>query len=505
MNKDKILKYSLFLIIFATGIFLGKIIFGGHNHAEGTAENAVATIWTCSMHPQIRQDKPGKCPICAMDLIPLKPHSSLENADPDVISMSDEAIAIANIQTTVAGRGNPVKEIRLYGIIKPNERRLHSLVSQTGGRIESLAVNYAGETVRKGQTVAAIYSPDLLNAQNELLEARKMASQPALLAAAREKLRLWKLSDSQIDEIERSGRASAVMPLVADASGIVVTKRVEQGDYIGQGGVLFDLADLSSVWAEFDAYEQDLPYLKMGDRVDFSLQTIADKTFTGRISFISPLLDSQTRTAKVRVEAANPNLELKPEMYASATIKSVLKRAADALVVPKSAVLWTGRRSVVYVRQPDSEIPTFKMREITLGESLGDEYVVLSGLAEGETVVSNGAFAIDASAQLEGKPSMMNASETSSAADLKATAANLQVQGVCEMCKERIEKMAKSLAGVSSAIWNIETKQLNLQFDSGKTSLDAVAKALAEVGHDNGRYRAPDKVYEALPPCCKYR
>jgi len=413
MNKNKVLKYSLLTLIFAAGVFAGKLIFGSHHeHTEQTAAESESQVWTCSMHPQIRQDKPGKCPLCAMDLIPVKSAGETGGAiDPDAIQMSEEAIALANIKTTyiVADGSSPTREIRLYGVIKPNERSLHSLVSQTGGRIETLSINYAGETVRAGQTVATIYSPELLNAQNELLEARKMAStQPAMLAAAREKLRRWKLSDAQIDEIERSGKSSAVMPLIADVSGTVVAKRVEQGDYVAQGGVLFDLADLSSVWAVFDAYEADLPYLKVGDKVDFSLQTLAGKTFAGKISFINPMLDAATRTAKIRVEAANPKLELKPEMYANAVVYAALQKSSDAILIPRSAVLWTGKRSVVYVRQPDTDAPTFKMREITVGEAVGDNFIVLSGLKSGEEIVTNGAFVIDASAQLEGKPSMMN-------------------------------------------------------------------------------------------------
>jgi len=502
MKTNKILKNSVLLLIFFAGIFVGKLIFGGHSSThEYASEQAEAQVWTCSMHPQIRQDKPGKCPLCAMDLIPVKSMSSgSASADPDAIQLSDEAIALANIRTTTVVRGNPTKEIRLYGVIKPNERRLHSLVAQTGGRIETLEINYAGETVREGQIVATLYSPELLNAQNELLEARKIAaSQPALLDAAREKLRRWKLTDSQIDEIERSGKASAVMPLIADASGTVITKRVEQGDYVSQGGVLFDLADLSSVWVVFDAYEADLPYLKTGDQVDFTLQTIAGKTFNGKVAFINPLLDPTTRTAKIRVETSNPGLELKPEMYASATVRTALKRKGEDIIIPKSAVLWTGKRSVVYVRQADSEAPVFKVREVELGESLGGEYVVLSGLTDGEQIVTNGAFVIDASAQLEGKPSMISVS----GATLQT--ASLQVQGLCEMCRERIEKTAKAIFGVSSAIWDGNTKLLSLKYNDGKTSSDAVAKALARVGHDTEQYKAPDEVYNALPDCCKYR
>jgi Cu(I)/Ag(I) efflux system membrane fusion protein len=251
----------------------------------------------------------------------------------------------------------------------------------------------------------------------------------------------------------------------------------------------------------FDAYEADLPYLKIGDKVSFQLQALPDKTFSGRISFIDPILDKASRTAKVRVETANPGLQLKPEMYADASIQTSLKQHNNEIVIPKSAVLWTGKRSIVYVKQAGSEMPVFKLREIDLGPSLGDSYVVLSGITDGEEIVTSGAFTVDASAQLEGKPSMMNKGNSHSGGEH----ATILVQGLCDICKERIEKTAKEIGGVSSAIWEIETKQLHLHFDSSKTSPDAVAKAIAKAGHDTEKYKADDKTYDALPDCCKYR
>jgi Cu(I)/Ag(I) efflux system membrane fusion protein len=391
-------------------LLIGGLVAGCNRSSGEKDESAEPQIWTCSMDPQVRQDHPGKCPICGMNLIPLKTADAIgEVVDPDALVLSKEAAALANIQTTVVSRSNPVKEIHLYGTIQPDERLVRSLVSHVSGRIEKLSVNFAGETIRKGQTVASIYSSDLLNAQQELLEAVKIQSvQPALLAAAREKLRLWKLTDQQIAAIEQSGTPSPLTDIVAGMSGIVTAKKVEQGDYVNPGSVLFDLADLSSVWAVFDAYEVDLPYLKNGDKVEYTLPAIPGKTFSGKIAFIDPILDRTTRTAKVRVETANPGLQLKPEMYANALVQASLKQNANAIIIPKTAVLWTGKRSIVYVKQADSEMPVFKLREIELGPSLGDAYVVVSGISDGEEIVTNGVFSIDASAQLEGKRSMMN-------------------------------------------------------------------------------------------------
>jgi Cu(I)/Ag(I) efflux system membrane fusion protein len=181
-------------------------------------------------------------------------------------------------------------------------------------------------------------------------------------------------------------------------------------------------------------------------------------------------------------------------MVANARIQSAWKQAGDAIVIPKTAVLWTGKRSIVYVKQANSEMPAFRLREIELGPSLEDAYIVLSGLHEGEEIVTNGAFSLDAAAQLEGKPSMMND-------DAHAV---LTVQGACDMCKERIESAAKSLTGVAKAEWNQESKALHLNYNPQKTNLEAIGKALAKAGHDNELFKAPDKVYDALPGCCKY-
>ncbi len=500
-------RYGAVLVV---GMLLGWLLFGGskdekerakHTHAETETQ-----VWTCSMHPQIKQDKPGKCPLCAMDLIPLKTAGGTDVAiDLDAIMLSKEAAALANIQTTTVSRSNPVKEIRLYGTIQADERLLRSQVSHVNGRIEKLFVHFAGETIRQGQAIASLYSPDLLNAQQELLEAAKIQpAQPALLEAAKEKLRLWRLTEKQIAEIEKSGNVPPHINITATTSGIITTKRVEQGDYVSQGTVLFDLADLSSVWAVFDAYETDLPYLKTGDNVVYTLQALPGKTFSGKISFIDPVLDKTTRTIKVRVETANPDLQLKPEMYATAMIKTSLKQYANEIVIPKTAILWTGKRSVVYVKQPDTEMPVFTLREIELGPSLGDSYVVTSGIKDEEEIVTSGTFSVDASAQLEGKPSMMN-DETRQQATSGDEQATITVQGLCDMCKATIEKAAKSVTGVSTALWDPATKQLRLTYNPKKASLDVIAKAIAKAGYDNEKYKADDAVYNTLPGCCKYR
>lgn len=529
-------------LLVITGIIIGWLFFGKSSQHSDEAQHlhehelADGTVWTCSMHPQIKMDQPGQCPICAMDLIPLQTSAkSSDTINLDMIPMSDEAIALAEIQTSKIGKQGAVKEIQLYGTIQIDERLKQSQTSHVNGRIEKLQVNTIGEFIRKGQTLASIYSPELLNAQQELLEAVGIQStQPELLEASIEKLRLWKLTENQINSIIKSGKVNPIIDIKSNSNGVVISKNVNQGDYITQGSTLYTVADLSQVWAVFDAYETDLPFLKAGDKIDFTLQAIPGKTFSGNISFIDPLLDKTTRTSKLRVVTSNPGMQLKPEMYATATANSQLSKQGEGIVIPKSAVLWTGKRSLVYVKQSSAQNPAFKMQEIVLGPSLGNAYVVISGLEEGDEIVTRGAFSIDAAAQLEGKRSMMNTVSDRPVSGHEGHATNsanaspqvadhgkhnenlntspktivpktLKVEGLCEMCKERIENAAKKVVGVSSASWDNKTKVLHLNVDSSKTTLRVISLAIAGAGHDTEQHKADDKTYNALPSCCKYR
>ncbi|MDP2887975.1 MAG: efflux RND transporter periplasmic adaptor subunit [Bacteroidota bacterium] len=514
-------KYLRGGLLIASGLLLGWIFF--HNSAPEKTETAAEIhdhkaeghdVWTCSMHPQIRKDEAGDCPICGMDLIPLLKSDAV--MDDQAIEMSESAMKLAEVQTSVVTRGNVSKEVRLFGKIQADERLLRTQTAHIPGRVEQLLVNATGENVKKGQLIAKVYSPELLTAQKELLEALQMEDKyPAMLDAAREKLRLWKLSDQQIADIEKSGKVTTVFDIFATTSGIVANRKVNTGDYVSTGDVLFEMADLSRVWALFDAYESDLSWISLGQNLEFTAQAIPGKTFSGKITFIDPVVDASSRITKVRVEVPNPGLKFKPEMFVNGIIQSKQESSGDQLIIPQSAVLWTGTRSIVYVKLPGADHPTFKMREITLGSSMKDTYVVMEGLAEGEEIVTNGTFNVDAAAQLAGKTSMMNPAE--SVADTQQVTLShllsnrtlskkmIKVSGECEMCKDRIETAAKTVSGVKSAEWTAEKQMLHIEFDSSKTNSDAIQKAIAAVGHDTEKFKASDNVYKALPECCLYR
>jgi Cu(I)/Ag(I) efflux system membrane fusion protein len=409
-------RYSGYVLVLLLGLFTGWLLFHTKRVNEPSVIPAVEevshdTIWTCSMHPSVRMSQPGLCPICGMDLIPLI-HEESPAADNDAIHMTSGAVRLANVMTTVISRQSPVKETRLYGKVEVDERLLQSQVAHISGRIESLEVSFTGEPVTSGQVLGEIWSPELITAQQELIEAaRTKLEQPDIYEAARAKLLSWKLTETQVSGIEESGEVKNTVPILSGTTGVVTSRKVNKGDYVSPGTVLFEIADLSRVWVMFDAYENDLQFLKKGEPLSFTIQALPGEKFGGKIIFIDPVIDSYTRVAGVRVEAANRTGRLKPGMFASGLVTSPVGSGRGNIVIPRSSVLWTGKRSVVYLKLSSSDEPVFKMREIELGPAVGDSYIVRQGLTEGDEIVTRGTFSIDAAAQLEGKPSMMN-SET---------------------------------------------------------------------------------------------
>ncbi|MCF8246377.1 MAG: efflux RND transporter periplasmic adaptor subunit [Saprospiraceae bacterium] len=401
------------IVMLAVGLLIGWLI--KPSHAEEPTNNSTIQqsnnqTWTCSMHPQIRQSEPGQCPICGMDLIPLDDNTSSEG-DPMEIKMSPTAMQLANVQTAVVGFGMPTKEVRMNGKVQPDERLKYSQVTHLDGRVEQLTINFTGEPVRRGQRIASIYSPELVTAQEELFAAQKIKDmQPGLFTAAKQKLKNWKLSDQQIEGILTAGKAQERFPISADVSGIVMEKKVNLGDYVMRGMPLFDIVDLSRVWVLFDVYESDMSWAKVGSTVSFTIQSVPGENFTGKITFIDPVINPAMRVATARVEIANPSGKLKPEMFASGIIKTQLAGNKESIMAPKTAVMWTGERSVVYVKNTTEQGTSFLMQEVTLGPLVGDNYVVKKGLEPGTEIAVNGTFSIDAAAQLAGKPSMMNPS-----------------------------------------------------------------------------------------------
>jgi len=469
------------LILVAGGFFLGRWIPSKSSQAEPAASQAAegggpavenvleATDWTCAMHHQIHMPGPGKCPICGMELIPSQ---TLKEGPVGLraVQMSPEAMALADIQTVPVQRRQVAHEVRMVGKVAIDETRLAYLTAWVPGRLDRLFVDYTGVTVRKGDHMVEIYSPDLYATQKELLvgvaTGRKLAEKGMEILrestkrqnlAARERLRLWGLTPEQIGEILERGTPEDHVELVAPMGGIVIHKNALEGMYVKEGTRIYTIADLTKVWVELDAYEADLSWLRYGEDVEFQTEAYPGEVFHGRIAFIDPVLDDRTRTVRVRLNVENKAMRLKPEMFVRATIHASLTQGGKvldpslagkwmgpmhpevisdkpgkcpecgmdlvlaedlgfvdagepepSLVIPSTAPLITGKRSVVYVQLPDRKMPTFEGRDVVLGPRAGDWYVVREGLQEGEQVVVEGNFKIDSELQIRGKPSMMN-------------------------------------------------------------------------------------------------
>lgn len=406
--------------ILLIGLFLGWLFFGGttanqpanidKHISEAHTNEQGEIVYTCSMHPSVEQSEPGNCPICGMELIPKNQVSGGSAEDnPYEVTMTAAASKLADIQTTPVAKEVASKKIRMPGKVTVDERRISNVTAHFPGRITKLYVDFTGARIDEGQRLASIYSPKLLSAQRELIETRKHKdSNTALYRATRRKLELWELPEEEIQKIERSGEVINEIDIVSPANGYVLSRNVSEQDHVMEGTVMYKIANLSSVWVTFDAYETDIANVEVGDNVTFGVESYPGETFEAEVTYIDPTLDPQSRTATIRAEAENPNRRLKPEMLAEGIVFSDVEGGREQLLVPKSAVLWTGERSVVYVKKPNTTQPTFEFREVVLGQRVGDRYVVKSGLQSGEEVVTHGNFKIDSAAQLAGKASMMN-------------------------------------------------------------------------------------------------
>jgi Cu(I)/Ag(I) efflux system membrane fusion protein len=487
-------KIALISITLIVGVFLGWAMSPAttdtHAHEEG---EGLPSIWTCSMHPQIRLTEAGDCPICGMDLIP-GDQESAGSSNPQAFQMTPEALALVQVQTLVVGGAQAKKELILSGKLQADERENASLTAKFPGRIEKLFVTFTGEQVKAGQKIATVYSPELLTAQKELLEAIKTkATFPQLYQASRDKLSLWKLSAAQIAEIERSGQVKERMDILADQSGVVLQKNVSVGDYVSMGSVLFTVTNLNSLWLLLDVYETDLPFVALGDDIQFTVAGKPGETLTAKVTFLDPLINANTRAASVRAEIRNVGNTLKPEMFVTARIQTRTTASSAEVMVPRTAVLWSGKRSIVYVKVPNAALPEFVMREVTLGNRLGENYQITAGLQAGEEIVSYGAFALDASAQLSGKPSLLNRSSTqrvevSAAFSQEITAvvaAYFQVKN--SLVKDQVptaatQLLAQALAKVSSAAGTGKEKAKWEKIKSELSQATAKIKGAKDIG-----------------------
>jgi membrane fusion protein, copper/silver efflux system len=381
----------------------------GHDHGS-TKAGAAAEVWTCSMHPQVRQPQQGKCPICSMDLIPLAADND-GNDDSELprLSLSPRSAALLQLQTAPVRRQQVFSEIRMPGSLVADETRLYELSARFGGRVDDLHADYSGKVLKEGEPLLQIYSPELHSVHQELLQAlRRSGVDSQATELAREKLRLLGMSESQLTEMEEAGEAFTHFAVLSRTDAVVMERMVTAGQYVVGGDVLYRVADLSRLWGEFEVFESQQMNLALGLTADITLQGTNESQRRAVIEFIDPVVDLTKRSLRVRVSIENKDGLLRPGMLASAVVQApAAGNGEEPLVIPASAPLITGRRAVVYVQLPESDRPSFEARDVSLGGRHGDYYIVREGLSEGELVVTNGQFKIDSELQIRGRPSMM--------------------------------------------------------------------------------------------------
>ncbi|MHB8058339.1 MAG: efflux RND transporter periplasmic adaptor subunit [Desulfuromonadaceae bacterium] len=436
MVLNKKIVIPLALLVIAVSVAGGWLYKNGWFRDDGDGHSKIEhkiQLWTCSMHPFIIKDKPGTCPICAMELIKKidsapagdVTQTAEQKQQADMlghVSLSTTQRVMANVAIVEARLAPLNKEINAVGIVQYDQSRQAKVTAWIAGRIDKLHVNTVGAFVSKDKPVAELYSPDLLATQQEYLLAVKSREQlkdspipsisqngDGLVASAKQRLMLFGVKESQIAELEKAGKPNIRIPIYTPQSGVVIEKMVQQGQYVNVGEPLFSVADLSSVWVEMEIYENEFTNVRIGQQVEIQSQSYPGRPFTGRVSFIYPFLDPKTRTVKARVEMLNPGMKLKPDMFVKALIKVPL---GTAIVVPVTAVMDSGKRQTVWV---ETSAGMFEPRDVQVGQQTDDKIQILSGLKQGDKVAVSGAYLIDSESQLKGGGSVDHSQHTGGA------------------------------------------------------------------------------------------
>ncbi|MDQ3621422.1 MAG: efflux RND transporter periplasmic adaptor subunit [Verrucomicrobiota bacterium] len=393
------MKTILTILFVAVLAATGGWWWGAHHGAAGAASAGGSRekkilFYQSPMHPWVKSDKPGNCTVCGMELVPVyEGGQSHDGATTDIVMLPEGSPNITSVRTAEVKRQPLTRTMRVAGMIDDDDSRHRILSAYAGGRIEKLFVNFEGAEVQAGQPLATFYSKELLNAANEYKVVASQAN-ASLLSSAESRLLQMGLTPEQIAKIPKRADNEIFFEIVAPLTGTVVKRHVYEGQYVQEGEKLFEIADFSKMWFQFIAYEQDLPFLKVGQEVTVRTAALPDKVFKAAVKFINPNMDDMTRSARVRVEIDNPNRELRHKLYAEAT---VALEAPEVVAVPRSAILWPGSNPRVYVEQSKG---AYQQRRVILGRAGDNSWEVLEGVKAGERVVASGNMLIDGQAQL---------------------------------------------------------------------------------------------------------
>lgn len=450
----QLLKPTLYLVtvlLLGGGIFLSTDLSFRHSPLAGPEHSHAAQKYTCGMHPMVIVDEPGSCPICGMDLTPLKANTGGAAAVTDgerkvkywqapmdptfirdepgkspmgmdlipvyeneatggsMITIDPTTIQNMGVRTAAVTRGDLARTIRTVGLVSYEESKQYVVNAKIAGWVEKLYVAETGQQVKKGQKLLEIYSPDLVAAQQELLLARDnyrslqdssfaqiAENAERLLESSRKRLQLWDVSKKQIARLEKTGEVRKTVTLYSSYDGIVTMKMVNEGMYVKPGMTLLNLADLSQVWVLADIYEYQLPWVKVGQRARVELPYVQDRKFTAQVDYLYPYVEAKTRTVKARIKFDNADFELRPDMYVNVYLTG--EQVTDALLIPVEAVLRSGEKQTVFIALAGGR---FEPRLIKTGlQGEGGHIEVVQGVFEGEQVVTSAQFLLDSESKL---------------------------------------------------------------------------------------------------------
>jgi membrane fusion protein, copper/silver efflux system len=399
MTRNKILVVAALAALFAAGGYWLAASREPHKHQLEQQQDAQGkTYWTCAMHPEVRKDEPGNCPICGMQLIEERegPAPAAAEAGSGVVQIDPRMAQNLGVRTAAVTRGEFAHSFDATGAVEVDERLMFAAESRAEGWVEQLSVRAVGDPVKKGQTLAGVYSPELYSAQEELLLAAR-SKDAGLIAASRQRLLLLGMYEGQVDAVLASGRAERRVRVVAPSSGVVTELNAREGQKVMPGMPIARIADLSRVWITVEVPESLASWVKPQGKAQASLSALPGRRFDGQVDYVYPGLDTATRTLRARLVFANKDGALKPGMYANVAILAGTQR--NALLVPTEAVIRTGKRTVVIVAESEGR---FRPTEVTLGPEHEGTMVILAGLEEGQQVVTSGQFLIDSEASLRG-------------------------------------------------------------------------------------------------------
>jgi len=394
----KTLFVSILVVVAMVLSSCGKSSSSHAGHTDTTATTQTEDYYTCTMHPQVHLDKPGVCPICGMELVKASHSRKTEsNMSSAMVPLNDRDQLLANVSTVKVGYEDVEHIVRAFGTLEIADPNKTVISARFNGRVEKLYVNAVGVKVKQGDPLFDIYSPDIIQAENEYLQSFKAgSSQQSNISGAKSKLLLLGLTEQQIDELEVSGTVPLVITYYSPANGIVIDKKIVTGVYVSEGSTLYEISDISTLWNIADVYETDAGFIRIDEKAKLSIGTYPDEVFNGTVSLIYPVVNPQTRTVKVRLLVNNTSGKLKPNMY---TETLFMRKKGKSLTVPVGAVLVTGKRNLVYVKADHEN--HFEAREVGVGIRFDNKYEITSGLSEGEVVVSEGGYLIDSESQLK--------------------------------------------------------------------------------------------------------